>query len=303
LKKILIFVVLLATSAIGSEPLDVWGTEAYNLEAGESFQFRINSDDIKLRNWTLEVDGDLAICDLHVLQMNSGNLLYAERNSSHHSIKIPWGIGEEISVVLTADSRNNGLFTVRFLGPPKDSAPAFYSYKVNRALDAYAGGRNSEAEDLCKEATRINPNDAEALVLLAGFYRDRNELLQARELIEQALVIGLSVQMEPLARQLLVQLNEMVGKSSTAELMIQQGKLLHSQGKHYQAVDKYLAGLTLTAPKSQRALIYYYMGELFADLGNTVQAIGAFELAIKDGLDDKLNHKALKKLGDLELVK
>jgi len=298
----LLIVLLFALPLFASAPQEVWGTETYNLEAGESFQFHINSDDVQLRNWILEVDGDLALCDLHILRMNNGSLLYAGRNESCHKVEIPWGIGEEISVVLTADTRRGGLFTVRFFGPPRDSAPAFYSYKVNRALDAYAGGRNIEAEELCRDALRENPNDAEALVLLAGFLRDKNKLLQARELIEQALVKGLSNSMEPLARQLLVQLNEMLGQSSTAEMMIQEGEMLRSTGKYYQAVDKYLAALTLTAPKSKRAVIYFKMGELFAEMGNDIQAITAFELAIENGLDEQLNDDAIKILDSLETV-
>ncbi|MBT4291342.1 hypothetical protein HOD41_01515 [bacterium] len=298
----LLVVLLFAAPLFASAPQEVWGTETYNLEAGESFQFRIDSDDVQLRNWILEVDGDLALCDLHILRMNNGALLYAGRNESCHRVEIPWGIGEEISVVLTADTRRGGLYTVRFFGPPRDSAPAFYSYKVNRALDAYTGGRNIEAEELCRDALRDNPNDAEALVLLAGFLRDKNELLHARELIEQSLVKGLSKSMEPLARQLLVQLNEMVGKSSTAEMMIQEGKLLRSIGKYYQAVDKYLAALTLTMPKSERAVIYFNMGELFAEMGNDIQAITAFKLAIKEGLDEQLNADANKILDSLEKV-
>lgn len=172
---------LIAAPLFAANYQNVWGTETYNLEAGESIQFKLDSDDIKLRNWVLDVDGDTAVCDLHIRHLKSGDLVYSQQKESKHLVEIPWGIGEEISVAIIADSRNNGLFTIRFLGPQEDEVKACYSFKVNRAIEAYESGDKQKAESLCREAVKDNPKDQEAILLLQGFHLDKTGKLKQPE--------------------------------------------------------------------------------------------------------------------------
>ncbi len=194
--------VLLIAACAAAAPWETWGTEAYTLEAGEAFSFRIAYDEIPVRSWKLVVDSDYVLGDLHVLRLRDGSLLYFEKDESHHEVTVPWGEGEEISVVLTAGRRTGGVFTVKLMGPPRDAARASYSYKLNRALEAYAAGRRPEAELLCEEALRENPDEGVALVLKAGFMRDKRFYPQASALVARALQQDLPPEMKLLALDL-----------------------------------------------------------------------------------------------------
>lgn len=202
----LLAALLICAAAASAAPWDVWGTEAYTLEPGEAFTFRIAYREIPVRAWRLVVDGDYVLCDLHVLRLVDGSLLYFEKDESHHEVDVPWGEGEEISVVLTAGRSQGGVFTVKLLGPPRDHSPASYSYKVNRALESYAAGRRVEAENYCDEALRENPDDGAALVLKAGFLRDDRFYDRAAGAVGRALDLDLTDEMRAVALDLRDQL-------------------------------------------------------------------------------------------------
>ena len=175
-----------ADCGAGALTWETWGTETCQLGAGESFQFQVTYDQIPVRSWRLMVEGDYVLSDLHILRLKDESLLYYVREESRHEALIPWGKGEEILVVLTA-SGNGGVYTVNFLGPPAGTAPASFSYLVNRALEAYAAGKRLDAEQLCQAALDEDPTDSVARVMLAGFLRDRHFYERAHEMVLAAL--------------------------------------------------------------------------------------------------------------------
>ena len=197
-----------AASPDAGSPWRPWATEAYNLEPGESFTFRVAFDQIPVRAWRLVVDADYMLSDLHVLRLGDGSLLYFKKGESHHEVDVPWGEGEEISIVLTADrNRGGGVYTVELRGPPQESAPAAYSFPVNRALEAYAAGRPQEAESLVDDALRADPDDGAACVLKAGFLRDRRYYDRAAAMVGHALALDLPDEMRGVALSLKDQLD------------------------------------------------------------------------------------------------
>ena len=139
-----------------------------------------------MRAWRLVVDGGDHHSDLTVLRMRGEALLYAKNDETRHVVDIPWGRGEEVLIVVTT-REHPGAFAVTLLGPPHDQVHAAYSYDVNRALEAYAGGRRLLAEDYCRQALDEHPDDVEAKVLMAGFQRDRGYYDQAAALVDEAL--------------------------------------------------------------------------------------------------------------------
>lgn len=172
-----------ASPPAGSGALHTWGTETYRLETGESFQFRIEYQQIPVRRWRLLVEGDQRRCDLSVRRERDGSLLYHQWDESRHDVDVPWGRGEALSVALTA--KEGGVFTIRFQGPPAEAVPPSYGPLVNRALEAYAAGEREEAEGLCWQAIEQEQDAAVARVFLAGLVRDRGWLeLAATQLAE-----------------------------------------------------------------------------------------------------------------------
>ncbi|MFH1845416.1 MAG: hypothetical protein ABIF77_19700 [bacterium] len=322
-----------------SQVWESWGTESYQLGAGESFQFTIEYDQIPIRSWRLVVDGDHILCDLHVLRLRNESLLYYEREESRHEVEIPWGRGEQILVALTSVGQG-GVYTVDLIGPPSDSVPASYSYEVNRALEAYAAGKRLEAEALCEEALAADENDGVALVLLAGFLRDRHFYEQAREKINAALKtdlpedmqnLGLQLQSElddllmplpePIRRDLaeaerslgrddpeqavnicdrLLESHEDLSAEALSRVLQCRGQALHQMGRNFEAVDAYTQALTATRSRAAQAVIYFRMGRLFQDMDNPTQAVSAFSIARKYGLPAGLDLQAEEALKQIE---
>ena len=333
-------VCLLAAAGAAAAPWDTWGTDAYTLDPGEAFTFRIAYDEIPVRSWKLVVDGDYVICDLHVLRLVDGSLLYFEKDESHHELILPWGAGEEISVVLTAGPSQGGVFTVKLMGPPRDHAPASYSYKVNRALESYASGHRVQAENYCDEALRDNPDDGVALVLKAGFLRDNRFYERAAGTIGRALRFELPDEMRMVAldlqdqlallrrnlpedlRDRLAALDDLLDRGegqealddctdlarlrfsiapgqidvARVEIMQRRGRALHILDRHFEAIDVFTAALTLAESRADQAVLYFRMGDLFADMENIQQATGAYRIARSYGLPAAMDAAAAEAL-------
>jgi len=322
-----------------SEPWEAWVSNTYQLGEGESLQFLVTYEQIPVRSWRLLVDSSgHTLSDVHVLRLEDETLLYFETDESHHEVDVPWGWNEEISVVLTA-ARDGGLYTVTFLGPPHQNAPAAYSYKVNRALEAFAAGDGEAAEQLCEDALREDSSDAVARVLLAGFLRDRHFYDRAALLIKEALALELPPDMRELAGQIsdeLIQLQtpmepeiqseldkvsrqlasgdaaaafatcdellsrrEKLSAEARGEILQNRGWALHLLGRHFEAIDSYTRALTITRSREDQAVIYFRMAQLFLDMDNRAQAEGAFNIALQYGLPPGLELQALEALRQL----
>jgi tetratricopeptide (TPR) repeat protein len=317
---------LLAGGGAAAQELlwDVWGTETYRLEAGESMQFRVRYEQIPVRRWRLLVEADQIVCDLHVLRLADGSLIYFEPDESRHDVSIPWGRGEEISVVLSAGRRQGGVYTVRFLGPPRDQAPASYSFAVNRALEAYAAGRRDEAQRHCEQALRDDPDDRVAMVLLAGFLRDDRYYERAAGLVERALAGELPEDMRELASQLRDELareteavpapireelarverlledgeaqgalalcDRLLGASERPSppargwILQYRGRALQGLDRDFEALEALTMALQLTPRREAQAVIYFHLGSLLAEMENVEQARGALDRALTYGL-------------------
>jgi tetratricopeptide (TPR) repeat protein len=315
----------------GTEMWEPWQAHSYTLQPRESIQLEIGFERIQARSWRLVVDGNGIRCDLHALRLQDESLLYFKPHESRHEVDVPWGKGERLALVLTAGD-HAGEFTVSLLGPPPASAPACYSYQVNRALEAYAVGRRLEAERLCEAALRADPEDGVARVMLAGFLQDRHFYERAAGMIDEALACELPADMEALALQLQVELKklqaplaarvrtglaaaeeQLAAGENTAALQIceqlladpsdlnadsrgrileMRGQALHELGRHFEALDAFTQALTLYRSRAAQAVIYYRMGQLFLAMDNAAQAEGAFGIARKYGLPVGLDLQA-----------
>lgn len=328
-----------ADCGAGALTWETWGTETCQLGAGESFQFQVTYDQIPVRSWRLMVEGDYVLSDLHILRLKDESLLYYVREESRHEALIPWGKGEEILVVLTA-SGNGGVYTVNFLGPPAGTAPASFSYLVNRALEAYAAGKRLDAEQLCQAALDEDPTDSVARVMLAGFLRDRHFYERAHEMVLAALAEELPEDMRNLAVQLAGELEQLraplppqvrqgladaekrlgaddaegalaicdnllaargdLGTEALSRVLQQRGQALHKLDRSFEAVDAFTQALTAARSREVQAIIYFRMGQLFLDMDNPAQAAGAFSVARKYGLPAGLDLQAADRLKEIE---
>lgn len=337
-------VALLAVLALLPEPVraqyrwETWHTETFTLEPRESFQFRVSFDDIQVRSWMLEVDGQDHNCDLSVLRVRGESLLYYRTDESHHEVRVPWGRGEELIVVLT-NRRDKATFTVRFLGPPRDQVHAAYSYHVNRALEAFASGRRLDAQKQCELALRDDAHDGVAKVLLASFLREGRYYTRAAALVEEALAEDLPPEMRRLAEDLQSELvvlrapldpviqerldridgllaggkgdqalavcDEALGLSglpvrAKSRLHLLRGRALDMQERDFEAIDAFTTALGLARSKAEEAVVYFHMGRLYRKMGNTDQARGAFTIALQEGLPSGLDLQAREYLKDIE---
>jgi len=318
---------------------ETWSSESYTLEARESFQFPVAYTDIPARRWRLVVNGGDINCDLSVLRMVDESLLYFETKESVHEVSIPWGKGEELIVVIT-NRNKKGNVVVSFQGPPRDQNHASYSYDVNRALEKYSAGQRLSAEDYCRKALLKDQGDAVAKVLLAGFLRDRHEYSQAAAILDEALSGELTSDMrevgEGLRRELDVlraprsrtlgkgieRIEEYLatakGKKAMAEcdklissekdlknadhglLLMYKGRALAMMEHHFEAIDVYTQALGFTRAFAQQAIIYFHMGVLYDDMGNLIQAEGAYAIALQHGLPVGLDVKARESLARIQ---
>jgi len=322
-----------AFAGVGSDQgiWETWTSESYTMAPRESFQLHMNYNDFATRRWLLVVDGGDQKCDLSVLRVKGEELLYYKTDESRHEISIPWGIGEEIIIVMTNRNRK-GSFVVSVLGPPKEQNHASYSYPVNRALEAYSSGQRLEARDLCHSALKENPDDGVAKVLLAGFMRESHGYVEAQALVAEALKGDLPPEMRTLAeslakelqalraplpkavRQGLAKAEEALGKnhpedafdvcekllsggsklsgSSRARLHILSGRALEAMGRNFEAVDAFTQALNNDRSKAAQAVAYYHMGGLFLKMENMSQAEGAYTISLEFGLPTGLEVQA-----------
>ncbi len=310
---------------------EVWSSDSFTLAPRESFQLRVSYDQIQVRNWKLVVDGGDQNCDLHVKRLKDESLLYQRNDEQHHEVLIPWGEGEELSIVIT-NRRVKGAFVVTLLGPPRDQVHASYSYHVNRALDKFAAGQRLAGEDECRKALIENPDDGVAKVLLAGFLRDRRFFDRATVLVEEALAGDLPDNMRSIAeslRQDLIRLRaplplpvrrgaeEAEGlliagqadealavcdkllagdleldSASRSRLQMLRGQALDQLKRNFESLDAFTHALQLNQTKAAEGVIYFHMGRLFLKMDNLPQAQGAFTMALQNGLPSGLDVQA-----------
>lgn len=318
-----------------SERGEIWAQEDYSLRPRESVQFAVEYGQIPVRRWTLVVDGGQRQCDLSVLRVEGEELLYYETREVRHEVSIPWGIGEEIMVVVTARD-HEGAFQVHLVGPPRDEVPASYSYYVNRALEDFAGGKNLHAEENCRRALDEDPRDSVAKVLLAGFLLDQQFYGQAGLLLDEALDSDLTGYMRDLAtdlKQELIRRQEPLpepvlrGVTSAMEALDRgdgeaalevcdrilsgevdldgpsrgrfltlRGRALQMLDRNFAALDAFTRALPLTRSKEGQAVVYFHMGQLYAQMENLKQAQGAYTLALDYGLPTGLQLQAREAL-------
>ncbi|MFO7608914.1 MAG: hypothetical protein R6X35_06915 [Candidatus Krumholzibacteriia bacterium] len=318
---------------------EAWKSETYSLAPRESLQLRVGFDDLPVRTWRLVVDGGGHNLDLTVLRVRGEALLHARNGETRHEVDIPWGRGEEIIAVVT--SRDHPVaFVVTLLGPPRDQAQAAYSYHVNRALEAYAGGRRIEAEELCRKALAADGRDAEAMVLLAGFRRDRGNYDQAAALVDAALGGDLAPEMRTLAADLRAELLALraplpaplregvpaaeqdlakgrpaaalatveqllaggldLGAPAKSRLQLLRGRALTDLDRGFEALDAFTAALQLCRSRGDEAVIYHHTGRLHLRMGNLQQAQGAYTMALQIGLPSGLDLQAREDLATVE---
>lgn len=314
---------------------EVWSSESYTMYARETFQVRFDESQIQTRHWLLVVEGGRHRCDLSVLRVKGEELLYYKTDESRHEVSIPWGREEEIILVI-GNRDHEGTFLVQVLGPPRDQNPASYSYSVNRALEAFASGQRLRARELCRSAIMEDGDDAVAKVLLAGFLKDSHSYGEALGLVREARQGSLPRDMEvlaealekelqalraPLPREVQLQLTRAeralqddqpqaavdhcttllkpeTGLEATqrAKVLVLQGRALAALGRNFEAIDTFTQALNFDRSKAAQAIAYYYMGSLFLDIGNEVQAEGALSIARENGLPSGLDLQAREKL-------
>jgi len=331
----------LAGSALAAVSESLWvprGTETYNLEAGESVQFMIAFDDLQVRSWILEVDGDQRLCDLNVLNLNDKSLLYQENDESRHRVRVPWGRDRRVAVTLTADLRIGGVFTVKFLAPPPEQAGRAFGFNVNRALEALADGESRRAESLLHDAVRAKEDEGVALLLLAGLAKEQGEPERAAGLLEQAVRYPLPDELSDvrneLERQLalvlerpawlidadlLIEKGDMAGMGQLlagvlddkggdlsvwerSELHRRAGMAAHAADDLFTAQEHYDRALDAAQSTRQRSLCLHRMGLLQRDIGNTHQARQALRMARELGLPLELDSEAAAQLAALEAM-
>jgi tetratricopeptide (TPR) repeat protein len=318
-----------------------WKSETVSLDPRGSAQVRVVFADMPVRAWRLVVDGGDQTVDVVVVRGLDEALLYASNDESRHVVDIPWGRGEEAIIVLT-NREHAASFAITLYGPPRDQVQAAYSFGVNRALEAYAGGRRLEAEDQCRRALDADPRDAEAMVLLAGFKRDRGFYDQAAELVDTALGQELTPQMQALAegmRDELVALRAPLpdvlrdgilaaeqhleaGRPDEAleladgllagdveltaparsRLLMIRGRALRDKGRNFEALDAFTSALHFARSRAAQGVIYVHMGRLYTAMENWQQAQGAYTIALQSGLPSGLDLQARDELKEIERV-
>ncbi len=314
---------------------ETWSSDSFTLAPRESFQLKVSYDQIQVRNWKLVVDGGDQNCDVHVRRSRDGSLLYQQNDQRHHELVVPWGYGEEVSIVIT-NRNTKGAFVVSLLGPPRDQVHASYSYHVNRALDKFSAGQRLAAEAECRKALVENPDDGVAKVLLAGFLRDRHYFDRATGLVDEALAGELPDSMreiaESMSRELLklraplplpvrLGVEEAEGlliagegakaltvteklldgeleldSGSRSRLLMLQGQALDQLGRNFESLDAFTNALQLNRNKANEGVIYFHMGRLFLKMDNLPQAEGAYTMALENGLPSGLDVQAREAL-------
>jgi len=341
---LLVLAALAFCPGAGAQPAGLWEpwkSETVSLDQGQSVQVRVTFADLPVRTWRLTVDGGDNRVDCTVLRVRGEALLYARNDESRHTVDVPWGRGEEALVVLTNRS-HAGAFVVTLSGPPRDQAPAAYSYWVNRTLEAYAGGRRLDAEDLCRRALDADPADAEAMVLMAGFKRDRGLYDQASDSIDGALALELTGEMREVAQAMRAELLQLrapmpaplregivqaendldqgrgepaletaekllatdldTSVAAESRLHLIRGRALAVLGRNFEAIDAFTAALQLARTHAEQGVIYLHMGRLYRAMENLQQAQGAYTMALQNGLPAALDMQARDELKAIDRV-
>ncbi|MCB1182236.1 hypothetical protein KDM41_02310 [bacterium] len=328
-----------AAGAAGPVATEVWESENLELDARGSVQVTIGYGQIPVRRWTLVVDGADRNCDLNVRRVRDGSLLYQETDGRRHMVSVPWGEGEQISLVVT-NRDAPAVFVLSLVGPPRDQVHLAYSYHVNRALEKYADGQRLDAESECRDALAEDPDDAVAKVLLAGFLRDKHFYDQATALNEEALAADLPVGMREVAEGLrrdlihlraplplpvqngMNEIEDLLERGQGAEalgrtdgllgsdleleagargrLHLLRGRALAQLGRNFEALDAYTTATQLERDRGFEAVVSYHMGSLFMDMDNLPQARGAFARAVQAGLPTGLDVQAREQLQTIE---
>lgn len=330
---------LLCAVAAAGVPEGLWtprGSEVYNLEPGESTQFRIDFDQLPVRTWILSVDGGRLPCDLNVLRLEDGALLYQQHDESVHRVRIPWGRDETVSITLTANRRAGGSYTVEFLAPPPEQTPLAYGYDLNRALEALEEGRADRARPHLRDAVVNEPRDAGvAYLLMANLARREGKLEQAAGLFDLAMDAGLPESLAHVEDELRAQLasvrhrldpalieadrlladgdgdaaatrigaylDEDKDRSgwATCEALRRLGHAHQLAGRRVPAQDCLDQALAVAADRGQTALVYYRLADLQLEHGNRDQARRAFVAARDHGLPPDLRAEVEARLAEL----
>lgn len=308
-------------------PEGLWvprGSEVYNLEPGESVQFKLDFEVLPVRAWILSVDGGRLPCDLNVLRLADRSLLYQQNDEAVHRVRVPWGRGETVSITLTANRRVGGSYTVKFLAPPPEEAPLAYGYDVNRALEALEDDRPGAAEVHLRDAIIVAPEDAGvSYLLMASLARNRGEMERAAGLLDMALAAGLPDDLAHVETELRTQLAKVRHRLApalieadrllragdgaaaaaaaieayleepagpprsdweTCEALRRLGQARQISGEIVPAQDALDRALATAVDRGQKALVYHRLGLLQLDLGNRDQARRAFAAARDQGL-------------------
>lgn len=333
---------LLLASSVAAQPVSEWvvrGTEAYNLEAGESVQFTVEFEDLPVRSWILEVDGDHRLCDLNVLDLGDGTLHYQQHDESRHRVKVPWGRGMALAVTLTSDLKHGGVFTVTFTAPPADKAARAFGPVLNRALEALEKGRRRTAMHLLHDALKDEHDAGVAALLLAGVYREQGEYDRAAGMLDLAVEHQLPEDLRDVRAALEGQLEEVQnrlpgnlvladralekGDAERAETLVAEtylqvergeetspwvlseawrrsGRAAHDRGELVRAQEMYDRALSGAVTARQRALCLFHSARLQMDTDNDAQARSAFALARDLGLPPDLDVEAASHLARLD---
>ncbi len=283
-----------AATAPSAGPLASWGQETWRLEPGETFQFTVTFAQIPARAWRLVVEGDHVLSDLLIRRVADGSLLYAGRNESRHEVPVPWGRGESIAVALSPGRTGGGLYTVTFLGPPPDALPASYSYRVNRALEAFEAGERAQARRLCEQALAEDPQDADATALLAAFRRE-DRLAVAEGRLAAGDAAGALARCDSLLAG-----DPALPDWAHGRLQRCRGEALQALARPFEALDAFTQAVARGPTPRDRAEAHLRLGRLFRTLDNPAQAREAFGLARREGLPPELDAEAARALAELD---
>ena len=262
-----LLVVLPALASTAPPGLVTWGDEAYRLSGGESTSFRVEFDEIPVRRWVLLVESDGAVSHLNVRRSTDGSLLFDARDERYHQVEVPWGQGESLSAVLTADGRG-GVYRVSIWGPPPENYLQSYSYEVNRALEAMLRDDLKEAGNHLLAALRADPDDDVASLLLTGIDQG---------LVPSALGPGVENELaddDPATRRRVTEVRRLAAGLRDGE-------------RYYEALEALQGVLRQARSADIRAEILADLADVFLDLDNEAQARNAVAIATRLGLSEE----------------
>ncbi len=267
---VLVLVVLafasLARAEGGPPGLANWGQQTRVLGPGEATTLQVTFANLPVRRFTLLVESGGPPCHVNVRRDRDGSLLHDVADEVRHEVDVPWGLGESLTLVLTAGPAG-GSFAVSFWGPPPEAHKRAYSYHVNRALEAYAAGDRQGAGDQCRAALLRDPTDEVARLLLRGL--DDSARAEAA-----------------------------AGEDSTG-IRRRDAAALVVAGRLYEALAILDEAFAAAPDVASAALVLSDLGGLHRALGNPVQARASYEAARNLGLPPDLDAAAAAALAEL----